>query len=98
MRIDVLTLFPEIFENFLQTSMVGRAIKQKAINVEITNIRDFTEDKHHQTDDYPYGGGAGMVMKPEPIYKAIRYVQNGEDVPVIYFTPQGKLLKQNIVN
>ena len=98
MKIDVLTLFPKMFENFLQESMVKKAIDVKAIDVKITNIRDFAKDKHHTTDDYPYGGGAGMVMKPEPIYDAIQAVQKNENVPIIYFTPQGKLLKQKTVN
>ncbi len=98
MKIDVLTLFPNMFENFLQESMVKKAIELKAIEVKITNIRDFAKDKHHTTDDYPYGGGAGMVMKPEPIYDAIQAVRKNENVPIIYFTPQGKLLKQKAIN
>ena len=98
MKINVLTLFPEMFENFLQESMVGIAIREKAIDVKLINIRDFAHDKHHTTDDAPYGGGAGMVMKPEPLYEAILYAKQGRDIPVIYFTPQGKLLHQETVN
>ncbi|OPX26143.1 MAG: tRNA (guanosine(37)-N1)-methyltransferase TrmD, partial [Candidatus Cloacimonas sp. 4484_143] len=71
MKIDVLTLFPQMFENFLKESMVGIAIKQKALSVELTDIRDFAFNKHHKVDDYPYGGGSGMVMTPEPLYEAI---------------------------
>ncbi|MDO9578024.1 MAG: tRNA (guanosine(37)-N1)-methyltransferase TrmD [Candidatus Cloacimonadales bacterium] len=98
MKINVLTLFPEMFENFLQESMIGIAIREKAIDVKLINIRDFAHDKHHTTDDAPYGGGAGMVMKPEPLYEAILYAKQGRDIPVIYFTPQGKLLHQETVN
>ncbi len=97
MNIEVLTLFPKIFENFLQESMLGIAIREKALSVNLTNIRDFTHDKHHTVDDTPYGGGAGMVMKPEPLYEAILSVKKNRDIPVIYFTPQGKLLTQKIV-
>ncbi|MCK4653280.1 MAG: tRNA (guanosine(37)-N1)-methyltransferase TrmD [Candidatus Cloacimonetes bacterium] len=98
MNIEILTLFPKLFDNFLQESVVGIAIKQKAISVNLTDIRDFTHDKYRSVDDYPYGGGAGMVMKPEPLYEAIQHVKKDRDIPVIYFTPQGKLLIQKIVN
>ena len=98
MIIKILTLFPEMFENFLQCSIVGRAINGKAIDVTLINIRDFTDDKHNTADDYPYGGGAGMVMKPEPLYRAIMYAKNGKKIPVIYFSPQGKRLNQQVVN
>lgn len=97
MKIEVLTLFPEMFTNFLTESMVGIAIAKNALEVNLTNIRDFAKDKHHTTDDYPYGGGAGMVMKPEPLYNAIKYIKK-EEIPVVYFTPQGKLLTQQIVD
>ncbi len=97
MKIHVLTLFPDMFTNFLQESMVGIALKQKAIEVNLIDIRDFAHDKHRTTDDYPYGGGAGMVMKPEPLYEAILFAKQGKEIPVIYFTPQGKLLKQPTV-
>lgn len=98
MKIDVLTLFPQMFKNFLKESMVGIAIKQNALSVELTDIRDFAFNKHHKVDDYPYGGGSGMVMKPEPLYEAITKIKGDRDIPVIYFTPQGKLLNQSTVN
>ena len=98
MKIDVLTLFPQMFENFLKESMVGIAIKQNALSVELTDIRDFAFNKHHKVDDYPYGGGSGMVMTPEPLYEAITKIKGDRDIPVIYFTPQGKLLNQSTVN
>ena len=98
MIIKVLTLFPEMFQSFLNSGMVKRAIDKKAIEVELINIRDFTDDKYNSADDYPYGGGAGMILKPEPLYKAIQFAKNGKFIPVIYFTPQGNLLKQKILN
>ncbi|MDP8202170.1 MAG: tRNA (guanosine(37)-N1)-methyltransferase TrmD [Candidatus Tenebribacter burtonii] len=98
MKIDVLTLFPQMFENFLKESMVGIAIKQNALSVKLTDIRDFAFNKHHKVDDYPYGGGSGMVMKPEPLYEAITKIKGDRNIPVIYFTPQGKLLNQSTVN
>ncbi len=97
MKIDVLTLFPGMFTNFMEESIVGIAIKNKAIQVNLTNIRDFAFNKHRNADDYPYGGGAGMVMKPEPLYESIMNVKQDRDIPVIYFTPQGKLLTQRLV-
>lgn len=98
MKIDILTIFPEMFTNFLQESMVRIASDNGAISVTVTNIRDFANDKHRTTDDYPYGGGAGMVMKPEPIYAAVNSRRKEKQIPVIYFTPQGKLLDQQMVN
>jgi tRNA (guanine37-N1)-methyltransferase len=96
-RIDVLTLFPGMFPAFLQESMVGIARKIGALEVVLTDIRDFAFNKHRQTDDYPYGGGPGMVMKPEPVFDALRSI-TGEDAPrVVYFTPQGRPLTQAMV-
>jgi tRNA (guanine37-N1)-methyltransferase len=97
MKINILTLFPGFFENFLNESIIKAAIQQEALAVSITDIRDFTEDKHRTADDYPYGGGAGMIMKPEPIYKALNSVKQNKVMPVIYFTPQGRLLNQRII-
>lgn len=97
MKIDVLTLFPGMFSNFLEESIVGIAIKNEAIQVNLTNIRDFAFNKHRNADDYPYGGGAGMVMKPEPLYESVMNVKQDRDIPVIYFTPQGKLLTQRVI-
>jgi len=90
LRIDVLTLFPEMFNGPLQTSIVGRAQTAQIIEVHLWDIRDFTEDKHRQVDDYPFGGGAGMVMKPEPVFAAVRHVLGGDDAPVVLMTPQGE--------
>jgi len=100
MRIDVLTLFPEMFGGPLQASILGRAIDSCAVKVELHNIRDYTEDKHHVVDDYPYGGGPGMVMKPEPIFAAVEAVA-AMDSPrgrIVLLTPQGRLLGQQTVS
>ncbi len=98
MTIEILTLFPDIFRDFLTQSIVGNAINLNAIKVNITNIRDFAFNKHKQVDDYPFGGGPGMVMKPEPLFEAITKVKNKRNIRVIYFTPQGRLLNQEIIN
>jgi tRNA (guanine37-N1)-methyltransferase len=99
MKIDILTLFPEMFSGFLENGIVNRAVKKHLVEVQLHNIRDYSTDKHHQVDDYPFGGGAGMVMKPEPLYNVLTdTLKNFADVPVIYFTPQGRLLNQDIAN
>lgn len=95
MKFDVLTLFPEMFEP-LNTSIIGRAVKEKLIEINLTNIRDFSKDKHKKVDDNPYGGGSGMVMKPDVVYEAYKSVK-GENAKVIYMSPQGKVLNQNKV-
>lgn len=96
MKFYILTLFPEMIENALATSILGRASKAGAVSFEAINIRDYTLDKHNKVDDYPYGGGAGMVMQAQPIYDAYRAVcdKAGHKVHLIYLTPQGKLFKQ----
>ena len=71
MRIDILSLFPQIFEEPFNTGIFQRAVANGLVKVNIYNIRDYSHDKHHIVDDYPYGGGAGMVMKPEPIFGAV---------------------------
>ena len=95
MKFDVLTLFPEMFEG-LNKSILGRAIEKDLINVNLVNIRDFSKDKHKKVDDTPYGGGAGMVMRPDVVYDAIKSVQE-PNAKVIYMTPQGKVLNQEKV-
>jgi tRNA (guanine37-N1)-methyltransferase len=97
LNIDVLTLFPEAFAGFLEHSIVGRAIGQGIVKIRLHNIRSFAHDKHHPVDDYPYGGGAGMVMKPGPIFEAVESVRTESealDTQVILLTPQGRLLTQ----
>jgi len=97
MKIDVLTLFPRMFDDFRKTSMVARAIAKKKLSLKTIDIRDFAYDKHRSTDDYPYGGFAGMVMKPEPLYEAIKDSIKSGMGSLIYFTPQGRPLTQDIV-
>lgn len=95
MKIDILTLFPEMFLNFLGTSIVGRAVNKNIVQINCINIRDFSKDKHKRVDDYPFGGGPGMVMRPEPVYDAINSVKD-EDSKVIYLSPKGKTYNQEI--
>ena len=95
MIFDVLTLFPEMFEP-LKQSIIGRAEEKDLININLINIRDFSKDKHKKVDDTPYGGGAGMVMRADVVYDAIKSV-NKQDAKVIYLTPQGKTLTQEKV-
>lgn len=96
MKFYILTLFPEMIENVLSTSILGRAKDNGCISFKAVNIRDFTIDKHKKVDDYPYGGGAGMVMQAQPIYDAYQAIclEAGHKVPCYYLTPQGKLFKQ----
>lgn len=98
MRIDVLTLFPEMFPGPLDASILGRAVESGLVKVLLHNIRDYTEDKHHVVDDYPFGGGPGMVMKPEPLFKAVEEVAalDTSRGRVVLLTPQGRLLTQEI--
>ena len=95
MRIDVATLFPEMCERVLDESIIGRARKRDLITVNCHNIRDYSEDKHRRVDDTPYGGGMGMVMQAEPIYRCFESVTEGIEKPhVIYMSPKGTVLTQ----
>lgn len=98
MRFDILTLFPEAFESFMQSSIIGRAIKSGIIEINLYNIRDFADNKHRKVDDVPYGGGAGMVMMPQPLFDSIDFVKNlvKDSAPVIYLTPHGKRFCQEM--
>lgn len=95
MKIDVLTLFPEMFEPIKQ-SVIGKAIEKNIIDINLINIRDFSKDKHKKVDDTPYGGGAGMVMRPDVVYDAYISVKE-PTAKLIYLTPQGKTLNQEKV-
>ena len=95
MKFDVLTLFPEMFDT-LNQSIIGRAIEKDLININLVNIRDFSKDKHKNVDDTPYGGGAGMVIRPDVVYDAYQSVK-AEGAKVIYMSPQGKVLNQKKV-
>jgi len=93
-RIDVLTLFPEFFTSPLAASLLGKALKSERATVHCTNFRDYTTDKHRSVDDVPYGGGVGMVLKPEPLFAAVEALPNFPPRAIILLTPQGEPLKQ----
>ena len=95
MKFDILTLFPEMFTG-IKYSIIGKAIEKKLIDINIVNIRDFSKDKHKKVDDTPYGGGAGMVMKPDVVYDAYNSIEC-KDAKVIYLSPKGKKLNQEKV-
>ena len=95
MKFDVLTLFPEMFEG-LKSSVIGKAIEKQLIQLRTINIRDFSQDKHKKVDDTPYGGGAGMIMKPDVVYNAYQAIKS-QEAKVIYMSPQGKTLNQKMV-
>ena len=88
MKIDILTLFPQMFDGFLNESIIARAIKDNLVTINVHNIRDYSKDPHKKVDDYGYGGGAGMVLMPEPIYDAVEDLKD-DDSYVILMTPQG---------
>jgi tRNA (guanine37-N1)-methyltransferase len=92
MHIDIVTIFPELFDAFLNTSLIKRAIAKKKIQCRVWNLRDFSRDKHRKVDDTPYGGGSGMVMKPEPFFEAVRAIRKKHPSKrscVIALSPQG---------
>ena len=95
MKFDVLTLFPEMFSS-LEQSIIGRAVENGQISINLINIRDFSTDKHKKVDDTPYGGGAGMVMMPDVVYSAYESLESS-DAKVIYMSPKGKTLNQEKV-
>jgi tRNA (guanine37-N1)-methyltransferase len=97
MQIDIITIFPEYFESPLKIGLLGKALKKGIIKINLYNLRDFTEDKHKVVDDEPFGGGEGMVFKPEPLYKAISHIKNLDPSAwIIYLSPQGEVLNQKI--
>lgn len=97
MKMDVLTLFPDIIIPALQTGILKRILESGELVVNVHNIRDWTTDRHRTVDDYPYGGGAGMILKPEPIFSAVSAMHPTQDTDVIYLTPQGTPLTQSVV-
>ena len=96
MKFYIMTLFPEMVMQGLSTSIIGRAVDKGLLSIEAINIRDYTKDKHGKVDDYPYGGGAGMVMQAQPIYDAWKAIVKkiGHKVPTVYLTPQGRTFCQ----
>jgi len=102
-QIDILTLFPQMFPGVFSPGIFQRAIDNKLVSVSIHNIRDYSHDKHHTVDDYAYGGGAGMILKPEPIFEAVESIKSDisleerdAELPVILLTPQGRIFSQEI--
>ncbi|MCL2281209.1 MAG: tRNA (guanosine(37)-N1)-methyltransferase TrmD [Dehalococcoidia bacterium] len=101
MRIDILTLFPQFFSTLLQSAIFQRAQDKEMVSFNVYNIRDYTHDKHHIADDYPFGGGAGMLLKPEPVFEALEDVLKDRHadeppIPVILTTPQGQIFSQSL--
>ena len=93
MKIDILTLFPSMFDGFLSNSIIKRAIEKKLVEINIINFRDYSKDPHHKVDDTPYGGGNGMVLMVQPIYDAVMALKN-EETKVILLTPDGEKYTQ----
>ena len=101
MRIDILCLFPEMFVSPFDCSIIKRARERGLVEVVVHNIRDYTHDKHRTVDDYAYGGGPGMVLKPEPIFEAVESIKKQVDyggLPIILLTPQGRLFTQQVAS
>ncbi len=97
MRFDIFTLFPELFAGVFDESILKRARDARLIEIVLHDIRDYTTDRHHVTDDYPYAGGGGMVMKPEPIFAAVETIlRDSPHTPIILLTPQGRVFNQSI--
>jgi tRNA (guanine37-N1)-methyltransferase len=96
MKFDILTLFPDLFHAFLRESILGRAVKRGLVEIKLTDIRSFARGPHRVTDDRPYGGGNGMVMKPGPVYRALQSVDRPKEKSlVVLLTPQGKTFEQS---
>lgn len=97
LRFDIVTLFPDFFTSPLQSGLLGKALERQIAEVHLTNPRDFTTDKHHKVDDEPYGGGVGMLMKPEPLFAAIEALPQAPRREVILLTPQGEPMAQPLL-
>ena len=95
MKIDILTIFPEMFEGFLKTSIIKRAIEKNIVEIQIHDIRKYSKDKHKKVDDYSYGGGRGMVLMPQPIFDAVDDIKT-KDSKILLMTPQGRQYKQRL--
>jgi len=97
LNFDIITIFPEMFSSYLKESLIARAQKKRLIKINVHNLRKWTKDRHKTVDDRPYGGGLGMVLKVEPIYKAVKEIKlKGKRIKVILFTPRGKKFNQQI--
>ena len=96
MKIDILTLFPDMFSPVTGQSILGRAVESGLLEIGVTNIRDHTKDKHKKTDDTPYGGGAGMILTPQPVFDALRSI-GAKGKRILYMSPRGRLLDQTLI-
>lgn len=94
MRFDVVTLFPELIDVYTTNGIIGRAVENGLFEIGYANLRDYSEDKHKKVDDYPYGGGPGMLIKPEPMFKALDAIKKDNSY-IIYLSPKGSLFNQN---
>jgi tRNA (guanine37-N1)-methyltransferase len=95
-KFDVITIFPEMFDSYVSESLIARAIKKKFIKINLHNLRKWTNDNHQTVDDRPFGGGLGMVLKVEPIYKAVKQIKKSKKAKVILFTPRGEKFNQQM--
>lgn len=96
-RINVLTVFPEMFGPVKDQSILGKAGEKGMIDINIINIRDYTEDKHRRTDDTPFGGGCGMLMTPQPVFDALRTIEGAADQRILYMSPRGKIMDEELI-
>jgi tRNA (guanine37-N1)-methyltransferase len=95
-QIDILTLFPEMFQGTFSSGVIGRAVERGLVGISLHNFREQAHDRHHTVDDYPYGGGAGMVLKPGPIFETVEMIKGESDIPVILLSPAGRLFTQRV--
>ena len=96
LKFDVITIFPEMFDSYVSESLIARAIQKKFIKINLHNLRKWTTDNHQTVDDRPFGGGLGMVLKVEPIYKAVKQIKKSKKAKVILFTPRGEKFNQQM--
>ena len=97
MRFDIITIFPEIFRQVFDFGIVRRAVEANLVEIQVHDLRDYAPDRHRQIDDRPFGGGAGMVMKPEPLFRAVEALtDSGIQAPVALLSPQGRLFSQSL--
>ncbi|MDO8635416.1 MAG: tRNA (guanosine(37)-N1)-methyltransferase TrmD [Dehalococcoidia bacterium] len=96
MRIDIISLFPQMFEGPFSESLIKRAVENGLVQINIHNLREYTHDRHHTADDYPYGGGPGMVLKPEPIFEAVEAIKGDDKAEVVLLCPQGEVFSYRI--
>ena len=96
MKISIMTLFPKMFENFMNESLIGKAVEKKILNIDVFNIRDYTKQKSNSVDDYVYGGGSGMLMMAQPIVDCYKSITKSKKVSTYYLSPKGKLFSQEM--